>query len=157
MTVAASGLGRHLLDVDQLTRDDFARIFEAARTMREARAARRRLDDLRGETVGLLFYEPSTRTRVGFEVAATALGADVVEVAVGSSSVVKGESFVDTLQTLERLGITLLVLRHQAAGAPYLAARVVRCGVLNAGDGAHAHPTQALLDAFTLAERLGPL
>ena len=157
MTVAASGIGRHLLDVDGFTRDDFERIFESARAMRDVRRARRRLDDLRGETVGLLFYEPSTRTRVSFEVAATSLGADVVEIAVGSSSVVKGESFVDTLQTLERLGITLLVLRHQAAGAPYLAARVLRCAVLNAGDGAHAHPTQALLDAFTLRERLGPL
>ena len=157
MTVAASGIGRHLLDVDGFARDDFERIFESARAMRDVRRARRRLDDLRGETVGLLFYEPSTRTRVSFEVAATSLGADVVEIAVGSSSVVKGESFVDTLQTLERLGITLLVLRHQAAGAPYLAARVLRCAVLNAGDGAHAHPTQALLDAFTLRERLGPL
>jgi len=157
VTVATSGIGRHLLDVDQLTREDFERIFELALKMRDARSARRRRDDLRGETVGLLFYEPSTRTRVSFEVAATALGADVVEIAVGSSSVVKGESFVDTLQTLERLGITLLVLRHQAAGAPYLAARVVRCGVINAGDGAHAHPTQALLDAFTLRERLGLL
>jgi aspartate carbamoyltransferase catalytic subunit len=125
--------------------------------MKVARAERRRLEDVRGETVGLLFYEPSTRTRVSFEIAAKALGADVVNLAVASSSVAKGESLVDTLVTLERLGVTVLVMRHQAAGAPYLAARVTHCRVVNAGDGAHAHPTQALLDAFTLRERLGAL
>ena len=157
MTMAPTGLGRHLLDVDTLSRGEMEALFDTALEMREARRARRRLDSLRGETVGLLFYEPSTRTRVSFEIAATSLGAEVVNLDVGSSSVVKGESFVDTLETLERLGITLLVLRHAAAGAPYLAARVVRCGVVNAGDGAHAHPTQALLDAFTLRERLGTL
>ena len=157
MTITARGLGRHLLDVDALSRDDFERVFEAAAEMKLARDQRARRDDLRGETVGLLFYEPSTRTRVSFEVAAKALAGEVVNLAVSASSVVKGESLVDTLVTLERLGVTILVMRHQAAGAPYLAARVTRCRVVNAGDGAHAHPTQALLDAFTLRERLGDL
>lgn len=157
MTVATRGLGGHLLDVDALTRDDLEHVLRVAAQMKSARAERRGLDDLRGETVGMLFYEPSTRTRVSFELAARSLGADVVDLAVSSSSVAKGESFVDTLQTLERLGITIFVLRHQAAGAPYLAARVIRCSIVNAGDGAHAHPTQALLDAFTLRERLGDL
>ncbi|MDQ3880321.1 MAG: aspartate carbamoyltransferase catalytic subunit [Chloroflexota bacterium] len=156
MTVAAR-LDRHLLDVDALRRDDIEHILETAAEMKAARQARRSLGHLRAETVGLLFYEPSTRTRVSFELAARALGAEVVDLAVGSSSVVKGESLVDTLVTLERLAISVLVIRHQAAGVPYLAARVTRCRIVNAGDGAHAHPTQALLDAFTLRERLGAL
>ena len=154
---AATWRHRHLLDVDAFSVGDYERVFAEAVAMKRARADGRRVDALRGTTVGLLFYEPSTRTRVSFEIAAKALGADVVNLAVASSSVAKGESFVDTLRTLERTGISILVLRHAMAGAPYLAARVLRGRVLNAGDGAHAHPTQALLDAFTLRERLGDL
>src|SRR3990170_3504510 len=125
--------------------------------MREARAARAYRSLLEAETVGLAFYEASTRTRVSFELAARAFGATVVDLGIAGSSVGKGESLVDTLRTLERTGVTVAVLRHAAAGAPWLAARETGLRLINAGDGAHAHPTQALLDALTLREALGEL
>jgi aspartate carbamoyltransferase catalytic subunit len=149
---------RHLLDVDQLSRSELEATLDVARDLRERRAtgelgelARR----LVGHTVGLAFYEASTRTRVSFELAARELGATVVDLAVAGSSVAKGESLVDTMLTLERTGVRTVVLRHSAAGAPYLVARNTGLRVLNAGDGAHAHPTQALLDALTLRDALG--
>ena len=111
-------------------------------------AARR--DTLRGVGVTILFYEASTRTRVSFEVAAKRLGADVVSVTAAASSVTKGESLIDTLRTLEALGARMLVLRHPTSGAPYLAARHFGGSILNGGDGWHGHPTQALLDLYTL-------
>jgi aspartate carbamoyltransferase catalytic subunit len=148
---------RHLLDVDQLTRAELERTLDLAVEMRERRARREPLDPLRGEVVGLAFWEPSTRTRVSFELAATALGAQVVNLPMEASSVTKGESLVDTLRTLERTGISTIVLRHPMSGAPYLAARSVGSRIVNAGDGTHAHPTQALLDALTLREALGSL
>jgi aspartate carbamoyltransferase catalytic subunit len=148
---------RHLLDVDQLNRGELEACLDLAVEMRGRRAGREPLDLLRGEVVGLAFMEPSTRTRVSFELAATALGAQVVNLPIKASSVTKGESLVDTLLTLERTGITTLVLRHSMSGAPYLAARSTGLRVVNAGDGAHAHPTQALLDALTLREAIGPL
>jgi aspartate carbamoyltransferase catalytic subunit len=148
---------RHLLDVDQLSRGELEACLDLAVEMRERRGRREPLDQLRGEVVGLAFLEPSTRTRVSFELAATALGAQVVNLPIEASSVTKGESLVDTLLTLERTGISTIVLRHAMSGAPYLAARSTGLRVVNAGDGAHAHPTQALLDALTLREALGPL
>ena len=108
---------------------------------------------LRGLTVVTLFYEASTRTRVSFELAAKHLGADVVNVTASASSVTKGESLLDTVHTLRALGADILVMRHSEAGAPYLVAQRVGCSVINAGDGWHAHPTQALLDLYTLRER----
>lgn len=148
---------RHMLDVDGMSRLEIERILDRAVEMRAARAAREHRSLLERETVGLAFYEASTRTRVSFELAAKALGATVVDLGIAGSSVVKGESLVDTLRTLERTGVTTLVLRHSASGAPYLAARATGMSVVNAGDGIHAHPTQALLDALTLREALGPL
>jgi aspartate carbamoyltransferase catalytic subunit len=148
---------RHLLDVEGLGRDELERILDLAVEMREARAARAHRSLLEAETVGLAFYEASTRTRVSFELAASALGATVVDLAIAGSSVGKGESLVDTLRTLERTGVTTLVLRHGSSGAPHLAARATRMRIVNAGDGTHAHPTQALIDALTLREALGPL
>ena len=109
---------------------------------------------LRGTSVTILFYEASTRTRVSFEVAAKNLSADVVNIAASTSSVSKGESLVDTVRTIEALGADMLVMRHQASGAPYLAAEVFGGSVLNGGDGWHAHPSQALLDLYTLRSRL---
>jgi aspartate carbamoyltransferase catalytic subunit len=153
----AHGPQRHLLDVDQLTRGELEHCLDLAVEMRARRAGREPLDQLRGEVVGLAFLEPSTRTRVSFELAATALGAQVVSLPIEASSVAKGESLVDTLLTLERTGITIIVLRHPMSGAPYLAARSTGLRVVNAGDGTHAHPTQALLDALTLREAVGPL
>jgi aspartate carbamoyltransferase catalytic subunit len=148
---------RHLLDVDQLTPDEILRCLELATEMRSLRERGDRLDLLRGEALGLAFAEPSTRTRVSFEMAATALGAQVVELPLQASSIGKGESLADTLRTLERTGIRTVVLRHASAGAAYLAARSCGMRVVNAGDGAHAHPTQALLDALTLRDALGGL
>ncbi|MFL5645451.1 MAG: aspartate carbamoyltransferase catalytic subunit [Chloroflexota bacterium] len=109
---------------------------------------------LRGRQVTILFYEASTRTRVSFEVAAKNLSADVVNIAAASSSVSKGESLVDTVRTVEALGAHMLVMRHSVSGAPYLAAETFGGSVLNGGDGWHAHPTQALLDMYTMRERL---
>jgi aspartate carbamoyltransferase catalytic subunit len=148
---------RHLLDVDQLTRDELEACLDLAVEMRERRLRRETLDLLSGEVVGLAFCEPSTRTRVSFELAAEALGAQVVELPIDVSSVTKGESLVDTLRTLERTGVTTVILRHSMSGAPYLAARTVPVRIVNAGDGSHAHPTQALLDALTLRDALGSL
>ena len=148
---------RHLLDVDQLSRAELVRCLDLAVEMRERRLRRESLDLLRGEVVGLAFCEPSTRTRVSFELAAEALGAQVVELPIDVSSVTKGESLVDTLRTLERTGVTTVILRHAMSGAPYLAARSVAVRIVNAGDGSHAHPTQALLDALTLRDALGTL
>jgi len=148
---------RHLLDVEGLGRDELERILDLAVEMREARRVRAHRSLLEAETVALAFYEASTRTRVSFELAASALGATVVDLAIAGSSVGKGESLVDTLRTLERTGATTLVLRHASAGAPHLAARTTGMRIVNAGDGTHAHPTQALLDALTLRESIGPL
>ncbi|MEP7082996.1 MAG: aspartate carbamoyltransferase catalytic subunit [Chloroflexota bacterium] len=148
---------RHLLDVDALSRVEIERLLDLSVEMRAARAAREHRSLLEREVVGLAFYEASTRTRVSFELAAKALGATVVDLGVAGSSVVKGESLVDTLRTLERTGVTTVVLRHPESGAPYLAARTTGLRVVNAGDGTHAHPTQALSDALTLREALGAL
>jgi aspartate carbamoyltransferase catalytic subunit len=148
---------RHLLDVEGLGRDELERILDLAVEMREARRTRSHRSLLEAETVALAFYEGSTRTRVSFELAASALGATVVDLAIAGSSVGKGESLVDTLRTLERAGVTTLVLRHGSSGAPHLAARTTGMRIVNAGDGTHAHPTQALVDALTLREALGPL
>lgn len=148
---------RHLLDVDLLTRAEIERVLDLADRMRTARETREYRSLLDLETVALAFYEPSTRTRVSFELAAKALGATVVDLAVERSSAGKGESLVDTLRTLRRVGATIVVLRHASSGAPYLAARETDLSIVNGGDGAHAHPTQALLDALTLREALGSL
>jgi aspartate carbamoyltransferase catalytic subunit len=151
---------RHLFDVDQLSRHELETCLELAVEMRDRRASGQPPEPpgpLAGETVGLAFYEGSTRTRASFELAARAMGATTVDLAVAGSSVAKGESLADTLRTLERTGVTTVVLRHAAAGAPYLAARTTGMRIVNGGDGAHAHPTQALLDALTLREALGSL
>jgi aspartate carbamoyltransferase catalytic subunit len=148
---------RHLLDTEGMSRTEIERVLDLAVQMRAARAARTHRSMLEEEIIGLAFYEASTRTRVSFELAAKALGATTVDLAVPGSSVAKGESLIDTLRTLERTGVGMLVLRHPSAGAPQLAARETGMRIVNAGDGVHAHPTQALLDALTLREAIGPL
>jgi aspartate carbamoyltransferase catalytic subunit len=154
---------RHLLDVDGLSAADLQLVMRTADAMREVLARPiAKVPALRGRNVTTLFYEASTRTRVSFEVAAKNLSADVVNVAAASSSMTKGESLVDTVRTLEALGAQLLVIRHGLSGAPYLAAEVFGGSVVNGGDGWHAHPTQALLDLYTMRRRLaageaGPL
>jgi aspartate carbamoyltransferase catalytic subunit len=161
MTLAASAATawrhRHLLDVAGLTADEVGLVLRRARRLADVVAGEvERPATLRGVGVANLFYEASTRTRVSFEVAARLLGADVVNVTAAASSVTKGESLVDTVRTLAALGSRLLVIRHAAAGAPYLAARAFGGAVVNAGDGRHAHPTQALLDIYTLWRHLAP-
>ena len=147
---------RHLLDVDRLTGAELELVMRTTDAMREVLARPiAKVPALRGRQVTILFYEASTRTRVSFEVAAKNLSADVVNIAAASSSVSKGESLVDTVRTVEALGAHMLVIRHAVSGAPYLAAEVFGGSVLNGGDGAHAHPTQALLDLYTMRERLG--
>ena len=149
---------RHLLDVDALSREDIEAVLETAGAMREIlERPVARTPALRGVTVVNLFYEASTRTRASFELAGKVLGADVINVSGSGSSVEKGESLVDTLKTLAAVGADVVVMRHPASGAPYLAARTIDAHVINAGDGQHAHPTQALLDASILIESLGPL
>lgn len=148
---------RHLLDVDSLDRSSISRCLDLAVQMRSLRERGERLNVLAGQIVGLAFAEPSTRTRVSFEIAASSLGADVVELPIAASSVTKGESLTDTIRTLERTGIGTIVMRHPRSGAPYLAARSAGSRIVNAGDGTHAHPTQALLDALTLRDALGGL
>jgi aspartate carbamoyltransferase catalytic subunit len=146
---------RHLLDVDTLTRADIDLVMRTTDEMREILARPiPKVPALRGTSVTILFYEASTRTRVSFEVAAKNLSADVVNIAAASSSVSKGESLVDTVRTIEALGADMLVMRHPASGAPHLAAEVFGGSVLNGGDGWHAHPSQALLDLYTMRSRL---
>ncbi len=146
---------RHLLDLDTLTWPDIERILVTADAMKEVLSRPiARVPTLRGRSVTILFYEASTRTRVSFEVAAKNLSADVVNIAAASSSVSKGESLVDTVRTVEALGAQMLVIRHATSGAPYLAAEIFGGSVLNGGDGWHAHPTQALLDLYTMREHL---
>jgi aspartate carbamoyltransferase catalytic subunit len=147
---------RHLLDVDGLSTADLELVMRTADAMREVLARPiAKVPALRGRNVTILFYEASTRTRVSFEVAAKNLSAEVVNIAASTSSVTKGESLVDTVRTVEALGAQMLVIRHSVSGAPYLAAEIFGGSVLNGGDGWHAHPTQALLDLYTMRSRLG--
>jgi aspartate carbamoyltransferase catalytic subunit len=146
---------RHLLDVDGLSAADLDLVMRTADAMREVLARPiAKVPALRGRNVTILFYEASTRTRVSFEMAAKNLTADVTNIAASTSSVTKGESLVDTVRTIEALGAQMLVMRHSVSGAPYLAAETFGGSVLNAGDGWHAHPTQALLDLYTMRGRL---
>jgi aspartate carbamoyltransferase catalytic subunit len=117
----------------------------------------KRVPPLRGKTIVNCFYESSTRTRVSFELAGKNLSADVVNISASGSSVEKGESLIDTTRTLQALGADMVVMRHPHAGAPYLVARELDAAVINAGDGWHAHPTQGLLDLYTVKERLGSI
>src|SRR3954451_15535628 len=146
---------RHLLDVDVLSWADIELVMRTTDAMREVLSRPiAKVPALRGRNVTILFYEASTRTRVSFEVAAKNLSADVVNIAAATSSVTKGESLVDTVRTVEALGAQMLVIRHSMSGAPYLAAETFSGSVINGGDGWHAHPTQALLDLYTLRSRL---
>ncbi len=148
----------HLLDLDSFTRGDIEAVLTLADRMREILDRRiPRVPALRGYTVVNLFYEPSTRTRVSFELAGKVLGADVISVSSSTSSVAKGESLIDTVRTLRAMRADAVVMRHEMAGAPYLAAQHTDASIINAGDGAHAHPTQALLDLYTMRRAVGDL
>jgi aspartate carbamoyltransferase catalytic subunit len=147
-----------LCDLEELAPEEIAAILDTAESMWEILARPiPRVPALRGRTVMLLFYEPSTRTRHSFELACKALGADSLSLAAATSSVAKGESLVDTVRTAAAMGADAIVLRHPASGAAHLAAAHAGRPVVNAGDGTHAHPTQALADLFAVRRRLGRL
>lgn len=149
---------RHILDLDDFSAAEITLVLDTAVAMKEIlHRPIKKVPTLRGKTVVNAFYENSTRTRISFELAAKNLSADVVNFTASSSSVAKGESLIDTIRTLEALGADVIVMRHGESGAPYLAAQHFRGSVLNGGDGSHAHPTQALLDMFTMRERLGDI
>jgi aspartate carbamoyltransferase catalytic subunit len=145
---------KDLLSIDQLTAEQIELILKTADSFREVGTRTiKKVPTLRGRTVCNLFYEPSTRTRISFELAAKRLSADVINFTADSkSSLVKGESFKDTAQTLQAMGVDAIVVRHYSSGAPYRLAQWVEASVINAGDGAHEHPTQALLDLFSIRD-----
>jgi aspartate carbamoyltransferase catalytic subunit len=149
---------RSLLDIEGLTRADVERILDTAEAfLQVSRRPVRKVPTLRGKTVINLFYEASTRTRTSFELAGKRLSADVINMSVSASSVKKGETLQDTCRTLEAMHPDVIVIRHNASGAASYVASKIKCGVINAGDGMHAHPTQALLDAFTIRREKGTL
>ena len=149
---------RHLLGIAGLEADEIRLILDTAEAMKEIGArAIKKVPTLRGRTVVNLFFEPSTRTRTSFEIAEKRLSADTLSIATATSSVTKGESLLDTVHNLEAMSPDMIVMRHASSGAPHLLARTCRSAIINAGDGMHEHPTQALLDAFTIREHKGRL
>jgi aspartate carbamoyltransferase catalytic subunit len=147
---------KDLLGLEELNKDEIELILDTAESFKEVSTREiKKVPALRGKTVVNLFYEPSTRTRVSFEVAAKRLSADVINIAVETSSVKKGETLSDTGRNIEALKADIIVVRHNCSGAAAMLARNLAISVVNAGDGWHEHPTQALLDIFTLKEKLG--
>ena len=147
---------QHLLTIEDLSRDEIEQILATATAFRRVLDRRvKKVPALRGKTVVTLFLEPSTRTRISFEMAAKFLSADVISFNAAASSTTKGETLRDTAQNIQALNADMIVLRHSASGSPLYLSRVLHIPVINAGDGAHEHPTQALLDVFTMREKLG--
>jgi aspartate carbamoyltransferase catalytic subunit len=146
--------GKHLLRIGDLTADEVLGLVNTAHRFVEVSEREiKKLPTLRGKTVVNLFFEPSTRTRTSFEIAGKRLSADVINITAQASSVVKGETFKDTVLNIASMKPDALVIRHSSPGTPLYASKIVGCPVINAGDGAHAHPTQALLDIMTITER----
>jgi aspartate carbamoyltransferase catalytic subunit len=144
---------KDLLGIGDLTRDEIYLVLDTAEAMREiGQRPIKKVPTMRGKTVVNLFYEPSTRTRTSFEIAEKRLSADTLNIAVAASSVLKGETLVDTAMNIEAMAPDVIVLRHASSGAGHLLSRLCKSRVINAGDGMHEHPTQALLDAFTIRE-----
>jgi aspartate carbamoyltransferase catalytic subunit len=149
---------RHLLGIAGLEADEITLILDTAVAMKEIGGrAIKKVPTLRGRTVVNLFFEPSTRTRTSFEIAEKRLSADTLSIATATSSVTKGETLVDTVRNIEAMSPDMIVMRHASSGAPHLLSRICRSAIINAGDGMHEHPTQALLDAFTIREHKGRL
>jgi aspartate carbamoyltransferase catalytic subunit len=145
---------RDLLDLQELTKEEIELILDTAKSFKEVSTRDvKKVPALRGKTVVNLFFEPSTRTRTSFELAAKRLSADIINITASASSLAKGETILDTIRNLEALKIDVVVIRHAAAGVPHLMARRVEASVINAGDGAHEHPTQALLDLLTIQQK----
>jgi aspartate carbamoyltransferase catalytic subunit len=151
-----ASLPKDILGLKELSPEQISFILETATACKDIFSRDlKKVPTLRGKTVVTLFFEPSTRTRTSFEIAGKWMSADVVNLTVASSSVAKGESFVDTARTIEAMGVDLIVIRHSLAGTPKLLADSVKAHVINAGDGAHEHPTQGLLDLFTIQQKKG--
>jgi len=149
---------KHLLDIESLTPDEIITVLDTARAFKAVgERAIKKVPALRGKTVVNLFVEPSTRTRISFELAEQRLSADVINFSAEASSFKKGETLKDTARNLEALNADFIVIRHSASGAPHFLSRVLDAHVINAGDGAHEHPTQALLDVFTIREHKGKI
>lgn len=147
---------RHLLDIESLSPEELLTVLDTARGFKAVGTrAIKTVPALRGKTVINLFVEPSTRTRISFELAAQRLTADIINFSADTSSLKKGETLRDTARNLEAMNADIIIIRHSAAGAPHFLARFLQASVVNAGDGAHEHPTQALLDVFTIRERKG--
>jgi len=155
---AAPPRRKDLLDIESLNRDEIVFLLDTAKPFKDLfTRSVKKVPALRGKTVLNLFFEPSTRTRASFEIAAKRLSADVTNLAITQSSVTKGESILDTVATMESMKVDYMIVRHAAAGVPAFIAKHTPAAVINAGDGNHAHPTQALLDAFTMREAVGEL
>src|SRR6516164_6120760 len=149
---------KHLLDIQSLSAQDILSVLDTARAFKAVgERAIKKVPALRGKTVVNLFVEPSTRTRISFELAEQRLSADIINFTAEASSLKKGETLKDTAKNLEALNADFIVMRHTAAGSPHFLARVLNASVINAGDGAHEHPTQALLDLFTIREKKGTI
>lgn len=149
---------KDILDMASLSSDEISFILDTAEKMKEiSERPIKKVPTLRGKTIVLFFYEPSTRTKLSFDVAAKRLSADSISLSAGSSSMVKGETLIDTARNLEAMKPDVIVIRHPASGAPQLLARHLKTSVINAGDGIHAHPSQALLDMMTVRENKGSI
>jgi len=147
---------KDILDMESLTVDEINMVLDTADNMKEiSERPVKKVPTLRGKTVVLFFYEPSTRTRTSFDIAAKRLSADSLSLSASSSSMVKGETLIDTARNLEAMNPDVIVIRHSASGAPHMLAKLVKASIINAGDGMHAHPTQALLDLMTVRENKG--
>src|SRR5262252_4044321 len=147
---------KDLLGIADLSPEEINFVLDTAETFRDVNQRQiKKVPTLRGKTVINLFFEASTRTRTSFEIAAKRLSADAINISASSSSVVKGETLIDTAQNLQAMRPDVIVIRHSSSGAPHTIAKHVEASVINGGDGAHEHPTQALLDAYTIKERKG--
>jgi aspartate carbamoyltransferase catalytic subunit len=147
---------KHLLTLEELSADEIRFVLDTAHSFKEVSTRSvKKVPALRGRVVVNAFFEDSTRTRTSFELAAQRLSADVIAFTEKGSSVSKGETLVDTARTIEAMGVDVIVVRHQAAGSAQVLARTLKCSIVNAGDGAHEHPTQGLLDLYTIRERFG--
>lgn len=144
---------KDILDIESLSVDEIRSILDTADGLKEiSQRSIKKVPTLRGKTVILFFYEPSTRTRVSFDIAAKRLSADAISISASTSSLVKGETLIDTARNLESMNPDVIVMRHSSSGAPYLLSKKIATPIINAGDGTHAHPTQALLDMMTVRE-----
>lgn len=158
MTKTLNWTRKDLIAIEDLKIEELETIFSLTASFKQTLSrSQKKLPSLRGKTIVNLFLEPSTRTRVAFEIAAKRLSADVTTITGNASSLIKGETLKDTAQTIQALNADMLIVRHKAAGSPLFLSRLLEIPVINAGDGAHEHPTQALLDCFTLREKLGDL